>query len=79
MKYPRHDATGRWRVIFEDGYWKIIDPGGVWHMSAENLSTAHTEATRLAIIDRLFEPGALHDFRWMVSYARAWEETHTGW
>lgn len=66
-------ATGRWRVLYRDKRWRIVDPKGYWHDTAESLPAAHTEATRQALYDRLNEPNALRDFRLMMDSARLWE------
>ena len=59
----------RWRVDYRRGAWRVVNPKGVWHDSADTLPDAHTYAAQCAVADVLFAPGGLSRL----------SELHTRW
>lgn len=48
----------RWSVRKVAGEWRVYDRG-VWADSFDTLEDAHSEATRNAVADVLYQPGGL--------------------
>lgn len=53
-----HRVIPRWTIKKRDGQWRVYDRG-VWVETFNTLQEAHTEATRNAVADILYQPGGL--------------------